>query len=143
MEQKKLGRVVRTFENYYDACERDGWLVPSFSSAIVTRTFLDAIRAGQYYCPHIKYKILPLRCPNPPPKMELLKIWKRAVYQKVVDEPQKEKLWNAMLATITLIEEEGKLPNNEWLLTVLSHIEGKDCEIFQKDYKYERPVKEK
>ena len=54
--------------------------------------------------------------------MELLKIWKKAVYEKVVDEPLMEVRWNSMLATIMLIEEEGKLPDNEWLLTVLSHI---------------------
>ena len=47
-----------------------------------------------------------------------------------------------MLATISLIEEEGKLPDNEWLLTVLSHIQGKECVVFQKDYKYVKPVSE-
>ena len=110
------------------------------TSAIVTRTYLDAIRKGHYYCPHVRDNILPLRCPNPPPKMELLKIWKKAVYEKVVDEPSLEAIWNSMLATIMLIEEEGKLPDNEWLLTVLAHIQGKECEIFQKDYKYVKPV---
>ena len=45
-----------------------------------------------------------------------------------------------MLATITLIEEEGKLPNNEWLYIVLAHIEGRQCEIFQSDYKYVKPA---
>ena len=142
MEQKKLARKVRTFEDYYETCERNGWLLPSITSAIVNRTYLDAIRKGQYYCPHVSYNILPLRCPNPPPKMELLKIWKKAVYEKVVEEPAKEELWNMMLATITLIEEEGKLPNNDWLLTVLAHIEGKDCVVFKKDYKYVKPVSE-
>ena len=48
-----------------------------------------------------------------------------------------------MLATITLIEEEGKLPNNDWLLLVLAHVEGEDCEIFKSDYKYVKPVTEK
>ena len=140
MEQKKLSKKVRTFEDYYIACERNGWLLPSMTSAIVTRTYLDAIRSGHYYCPHLTYNIKQLRCPNPPPKLELLKIWKRAVREKVVSEPGKEAMWNAMLATITLIEEEGKLPNNDWLITVLAHIEGKDCEIFQRDYKYVKPV---
>ena len=142
MEQKKLARRVRTFEDYYNAMIRDGWLLPSFNSAIVTRPYLDAIRGDQYYCPHVRDNILPLRCPNPPPKMELLKLWKKAVYKKVLEEPTKEITWNAMLATITLIEEEGKLPNNEWLLTVLSHIEGRDSVVFQKDYKYEKPKNE-
>ena len=130
MDSKKLSRKVRTFEDYYNTCIRKGWLLPAFNSAIVTRTYLDAIRRGQYYCPHVNHEILPLRCPNPPPKMELLKIWKRSLYKKVVDDPANEELWNRMLATLQLVEEEGKLPDNAWLLTVLSHIDGKECEIF-------------
>ena len=39
-----------------------------------------------------------------------------------VDEPDKMDLLNSMLCTITLIEEDGKLPNNFWLFTVLAHI---------------------
>ena len=107
---------------------------------MVTRTYLDAIRRGDYYCPHLKHDIPRLQCPNPPPKIVLLKIWKKAVTAKVVDEPGKMDLWNSMLATITLIEEEGKLPNNEWLYIVLAHIEGRQCEIFQSDYKYVKPA---
>ena len=45
-----------------------------------------------------------------------------------------------MLATLQLVEEAGKLPDNAWLLTVLAHIEGQECEIFKSDYKYVRPV---
>ena len=87
MEQKKMGRKVRTFQDYYDACERAGWLLPTISSGIVTRQYLDAIRKGHYYCPHFDHDIKQLRCPNPPPKMVLLKIWKKAVYQKAKAEP--------------------------------------------------------
>ena len=83
---------------------RGGWLLPAISSGIVTRDYLDAIRAGQYYCPHFDHKIEQFRCPNPPPKMVLLQIWKKAVYQKAKTEPQKDDLWNSMLATIKLIE---------------------------------------
>ena len=72
--------------------------------------------------------------------MELLKIWKRSLYKKVVDDPANEELWNRMLATLQLVEEEGKLPDNAWLLTVLSHIDGKECEIFKSDYKYVKPI---
>ena len=137
-----MGRKVRTLEDYYDACLRKGWLLPSYNSAIVTRTYLDAIRKGHYYCPHKRHKIDHLRCPNPPPKIVLLKIWKKAVREKVVEEPERADLWNPMLATIALIEEDGKLPNNDWLFIVLAHIEGEDCEIFRSDYKYVKPVNE-
>ena len=57
MEQRNLGRKVRTFEDYFNTCERGGWLLPSFNSAIVTRSYLDAIRKGHYYCPHRRHNI--------------------------------------------------------------------------------------
>ena len=45
-----------------------------------------------------------------------------------------------MLSTFALIEEEGKLPNNEWLITALTDVPGSDCEIFQKSYRYIKPA---
>ena len=32
------------------------------------------------------------------------------------------------------------MPNNDWLLTVLAHVPGKECEVFKKNYKYVKPV---
>ena len=70
-----------------------------------------------------------------------MKIWKKAVLAKVVDEPEKDDKWNAILATLELIEEEGKLPDNTWLITCLADVPGPSCEIFQKSYKFVRPKK--
>ena len=41
-----------------------------------------------------------------------------------------EEVLETMLATLELIEDEGKLPDNDWLIIVLSHIPGKTCPIF-------------
>ena len=71
--------------------------------------------------------------------MELLKIWKKAVYHKVETEPENDDKWNSMLALIALIENDGKLPDNIWLITVLADCPGPSCEIFQKSYKYIKP----
>ena len=68
-------------EDYYKAMVGHGHLLPVFSSAIITREYLDGIRAGHYYCPHRKDKIPKLDVPNPPPKAELLKLFKTAVYE--------------------------------------------------------------
>lgn len=45
-----------------------------------------------------------------------------------------------MLSTFALIEGEGKLPNNEWLITCLTDVPGIECEIFEKSYRYIKPA---
>ena len=72
-------------------------------------------------------------CVNPPPKQELLSLWKTAVYDAIKankNNKVKDKEYNRMLSTIELIEWENKLPDNEWLIRVLSYIPGPSCEIF-------------
>ena len=107
-----------------------GYLLPAYSSALVTREYLDGVRAKEYYCPHKQDNIPKLEVPNPPPKMELLKLWKQAVHEKVIEEPNMDAKWNRILATLELIEYEGKLPDNDWLITVLSDVPGDTCIIF-------------
>lgn len=130
MEQQRLASYVRSNGDYYNAMVRAGWIMPTISSAIVTRDFMDGIRRNEYYCPHVKQNIPTMNVANPPPKKELLKIWKKAVYQRVEEEPQNDKRWNAMLCTINLIEKSGKTPDNDWLIKVLSDVPGPNCEIF-------------
>ena len=69
----------------------------------------------------------------------LLKIFKRAVIQKVQEDPDQDEKWNAILATLSLIEQEGKLPDNDWIMTCLADVPGPDCEIFKKSYKFQKP----
>ena len=52
-----------------------------------------------------------------------------------------DRKWNRILATLAMIEKEGKLPDNDWLILALSDVPGPDCEIFQKRYKFQRPPK--
>ena len=143
MQQKKLGAYVRNNHDYYDAMVSHGYIMPTLSSSIVTREYMDGIRKGEYYCPHRSQNIPKLAVANPPPKLELLKIWKKAVYDKVKTDrdPKNDAKYNAILSTIEMIETDGKLPDNDWLIVVLADIPGKDCEIFQKRYKYVKPAK--
>lgn len=46
-----------------------------------------------------------------------------------------------MLATIKMIEDDGKTPDNDWMIIALSDVPGKDCEIFQKNYKFVKEPK--
>lgn len=73
---------------------------------------------------------------NPPPKEVLLKIFKKAARDKCIEDPENDSKRNAILATLKLIETEGKLPDNEWIITCLSDVPGPDCEIFKKSYKF-------
>ena len=132
VERSKIANKVRTIEDYYGALIRHGWLLPSLSCGFVTRPYLDGIRINQFYCPHNRDKVPKLFCANLPPKMELLRIWKKAVHKKAAEETDeaKDEKWCAMLATINMIEEEGKLPDTNWLITALSDVPGKECEIF-------------
>ena len=54
MQQAKLATVVRSNADYYDAMIRNGWLLPTLGSSIVTREFMDGVRQKRYYCTHIK-----------------------------------------------------------------------------------------
>ena len=92
--------MVRSNGDYYNAMIRHGWLLPTISSSLVTREYMDGVRTKQYYCPHIEDEIPKLLVANPPPKLELLKIWKKAVYQKVRTDPANDQKWNSMLAVI-------------------------------------------
>ena len=136
MKKSKFDNYVRSNKDYYNVMERHGYLLPSLSCAMVSREYLDGIRLGQYYCPHKRDKIPKLVIANPPPKKELLRLWKKGCYDKCVEEPDKADKWNSILSTLELIEEEGKLPDSAWLTIALADCPGTECEVFQKSYRY-------
>ena len=59
--------------------------------------------------------------------------------RKVQEEPQNDAKWNRILSTMALIEYEGKLPDNDWLLVCLADVPGPSCEVFRKNYRYIKP----
>ena len=139
MKRSDMGKYIRDMGDYYNALIRHGWLLPSWSCAMITRPYLDGIRVNKYYCPHKSDRIPNLYVANPPPKEVLLKIWKRSARKMAEEEPDQDDKVNAILATLTLIEQEGKLPDNNWIITCLADVPGPDCEIFQKKYKFQKP----
>ena len=82
---------VRTQHDYYVTMVRHGWIMPSYKCAVVTRDFMDGLRQGVFWCPHKNDNISVLLCANPPPKDELLSIWKTAVYDQIA-KTEKNKL---------------------------------------------------
>ena len=83
IERKKLANYVRTNYDYYCAMVKGGWIMPSYKSAIVTRDFMDGCRQDVFWCPHKDDNIVVMLCVNPPPKQELLSLWKTAVYDAI------------------------------------------------------------
>ena len=79
MKKSEIGLYVRGTKDYYNAMVSHGHILPSYGCALVTREYLDGIRMEMYYCPNSSDNIPHLEAANPPPKEELLKIWKKAV----------------------------------------------------------------
>ena len=79
MRKSDVGLYIRGTKDFYNAMLGHGHLLPSYGCALVTRDYLDGVRDGIYYCPNKKDKIPKLEVANPPPKNELLKLWKKAV----------------------------------------------------------------
>ena len=87
MKKSEIGNYIRGTKDYYNAMIGHGYLLPAYGSALVTREFLDGVRAKIYYCPTKDDKVPHIEVANAPPKEELLKIWKKAVKKKVQEEP--------------------------------------------------------
>ena len=87
MKRSDMAKYIRSMGDYYNSMIRAGWLLPAWSSGLITRHYLDGIRDNKYYCPHKSMKVPNLYVANPPPKEILLKILKRAVRVKCEEEP--------------------------------------------------------
>lgn len=77
---------------------------------------MKSVREDKIYCPRFK-DLKPLPCPDPPPKEILLEAVVKVTTEKNLD----------------IGAEEGKVPDRDWLLNVLS-IHKPNHEFFNKDY---------
>ena len=111
-------------------------MICSFDDQFSCRTFIDRVRSGKVWCPHVKYNIPLLSCVNPPSKRELTRLVKHhvtaALRQK---DPFVTAHKPAFQELLKLLEKPTKSPNRDWLMTVLMKVPGKQCVIFQKGYK--------
>ena len=51
MTQSEVALLIRGKSHYYTAMIRDGWILPSYSSKIMTTEFMTKVRSGCVFCP--------------------------------------------------------------------------------------------
>ena len=68
-----VSKFVRSHKQLHAAMSRDGWRLPSVSSALCTLEFLDNVREGIVYCPHHRDLNSSLQCYSIPTKDILFK----------------------------------------------------------------------
>ena len=77
--REQLGALCRGQKLYYQQMLQAGYVLPMYSSTLVTRDFLDGCRAGAYWVPRAKEGVVSKYVINPPPKSELIKLFKQGV----------------------------------------------------------------
>ena len=73
----EVSKFVRSHRQMHLAMSRDGWCLPSVSSAICTLEFLDKVRDGTIFAPHHRDLNSALQCYSLPTKDIL--------FQKLID----------------------------------------------------------
>ena len=131
-QQISLQQQAMFFTNLdgkYNATLKNGYVLPARGSPCITNEYLDKVRAGTFFVPHLEGK-------HPHSKV---------VYKNPVNPPVKMKLFEILLTAanakgLTLGFDQFKLPDRRWLVTAIGTLQPNHL-IFHKDYKPE--VKQK
>ena len=122
--------MISKKSHLHEACERNGFCMPSAKSSICTIEFMMAVRRRECYCP--TYTEMSQRaCPKPP----TVKIVKKAVVEalgRAVFNPRCAKEL-ADQCRILLKFLEVKEADRRWLLIILATVEP-DHDFFGKSY---------
>lgn len=51
MPMSQVDYYIRNKSHFYKALQASGWVLPKYTSSIVTMEFLLEVRSGQIYCP--------------------------------------------------------------------------------------------
>ena len=127
-------KVIRTAAQYYTSMGRNGWELPSASSALVNLDFLYAIRDGKVYCLRTEHCTNLKKCFSLPPKSVLQE--KLEAFAETV--PQNTDHLRTVKRLLTTMKK--KPADREWMVKLLA-VWCPDDEIFNKDYVWRRPKK--
>ena len=72
LSRQQVSEVVRDKETYYSGMLRNGWLLPDIRQSIVTLSFMERVRAGEIFCPHVNTIETTAVCLTPPPKQTII-----------------------------------------------------------------------
>ena len=134
----RVALLINNKSSMYDACLRNGFLLPPKKDAMVTFEFLDQVRSQDIWLPKAD-DCRCYTCVTPPTKLQLADIVSRLLQAKAntdksIPRWQKEPIRN--LATRIL----NSPPQKEFQLFLIKHL-CPDHEIFHKSYV--RPVPKK
>lgn len=138
MRSDKVAKLINNKSSMYDACLRNGYLLPPKRDALVTFDFLDKIRSQEIWCPKAE-DCTYYTCVTPPTKLELAGILNKLLQSKAntdksIPRWQKDPIRN--LAARIL----NSPPQKEFQLLLIKHLAPKH-EIFHKSYV--KPVNKK
>lgn len=116
---------------------RNGWILPAEKQSLCTLDFMQRVRSGEIFCPHVNLIKKPPVCVTPPPKEVLI--------EKIMDATEKresrgeaiDKLQELLARLIG-----NKSADTPFLVQVL-HLVNDEDEIFHRNYVYVRKQKVK
>ena len=122
MRAAEAAQYVRTRLDLWQAMHRSGWYLPKLTGAI-TLAYIEAVRAGQVWCP--KYEQVRIRpCLVPPATKVLLRWIEEALRIQQAYNPTRP---------VRLGFNQSRLPDSQWALHALATLEP-NHRIFGKGY---------
>ncbi len=126
---------IKDKRDFFNSCERNGYHLLDFNSAIITRSFLHDVRHGIVDCP--RYSDLKLSpCPEPPTMLEATADLLNFLELNYVDMSQA----NLPKFQCLVAHLEKRSPSRPWVLVVLSTLTAGGHTYFEKNF---RPAKRK
>ena len=118
---------------------RNGYVLPSYKQAICTLDFMLRVRAGEVWVPRGN-ECRAIKVATPPPRQQLAEIFSTSVDLKVQNGNFTAQQVQPLFALREIVVK--KLADSNWLIQVIYFL-NPDHDIFQKEFFYEKPKKER
>ena len=132
LSREQVSAVIRDRETYYDGMLRNGWILPAKKQSLCTLDFMQRVRSGEIFCPHVKLVKTPPVCVTPPPKDVLIEKIMNATEERESKGEPIDRLQELLARLIG-----NKSADTAFLVQVL-HLVNEEDEIFQRNYVYVR-----
>ena len=136
ISREQMGHVVRNKKQFYNAMKQMHFVMPDFKQSIISIKFMHKVRSDQIWMPLAPDVKACRSVAYPPTNAMLIDFIARAV-PNLQNLGYTEEHIVAIKKLIKKVKKKGA--NKEWLLKVL-YIFDKDCEVFDKSYRYVRPT---
>ena len=130
-----LSRVCRNKADLYDLMQRNDYVMPSKTSAIVSIDFMFDVLHGKVWCPKITNVNHQKICTKPPPKPFLLQAIETAMHGNFATGQCTDQEVLQLQALLELLKRRDC--DKQWLLTLLWCLDA-DHECFSRQYAFRR-----